>query len=74
MFKDKRTLFVRVALETGLIRAGGESGLFRFKSPVRVVTIAAFHMSFQHFVAERFVELGFGFTVAGDAKLLFAGN
>jgi hypothetical protein len=73
VFKDKRTLFIRVAFKTGAVVPDRQFGLSRFKTAVRVVTIAALHLSFQNFVTERFVEMRFDLAVTADTKLLFTG-
>ena len=66
---NERTLFVCVTLDAGGIGASGQSRLFQLKSAVRVVTIAALHRAFQHFVMERQIELMLRFAVTTDAKL-----
>ncbi len=52
MLISKRTLLVRMALNARGVRAGGQSRLLEFKTAVRIVTIAATHHAFQHFVME----------------------
>ena len=52
MLIRKRTLFVGVTLDTSGIGAGSQSGLFKFKAAVRIVTIAALHGAFENFVVE----------------------
>ena len=69
---NKRTLFVCVTLDAGRIGASGQSRLFQLKSAVRVVTIAALHRAFQHFVMERQVELVLCFAMTTEAKLWLA--
>jgi hypothetical protein len=72
MFVHEWTLFVRVTLDTRGIGAGRESGLLQLKTTVRIVTIAALHRAFEHFVMERQIELVLGLTVTTEAKLRFA--
>ena len=69
---NERTLFVCVTLDAGGIGASGQSRLFQLKSAVRVVTIAALHRAFQHFVMERQVELVLCFAMTTEAKLWLA--
>jgi len=69
VFVNKRTLFVSVTLDARGISAGREPRLFQLKSTVWVVTIAAPHRAFEHFVMERQVELVLGFAVTTEAKL-----
>ena len=72
MFVDKRTLLVRVTLDTSRVGTGRQPRLLEFKTAVRIVTIAALHRSFQHFVMERQIELVLGFTMTTQTKLRFA--
>ena len=72
MFERERTLFFAVALDARCICPDSQFGLFRFKTAVRIMTIAAFHRTFQHFVVERFRELRFCLGVAANAQLSFA--
>jgi len=65
----ERTLFISVTLNACSIRAGCESCLFELEPTVRVVTITAFHRSFEHFVMEGCVELWFDLSMATEAKL-----
>ena len=69
MLVNKRTLFVCVTLDAGGINARRESRLLELKSAVWIVTIAAPHRAFQHFVMERQVELVLRFAVTTEAKL-----
>ena len=73
MFKNEWTLFIGVTFDAGRIRADREFCLFRFKTTVRIMTIAAFHRAFQNFVVKGLGELRFGFAVAADTELRFAG-
>ena len=72
MLVNKRSLLVCVTLDTGGVRAGGEPRLLELKTAVRIVAIAAFHRSFEHFVMERQIKLVLGFAVTTKAKLRFA--
>ena len=73
VFKNERPLFVSMAFHARCVRSHRQPGLFRFKTAVCIVTIAAFHRAFQNFVPEWLVEMRFGFAVAGNTELLFAG-
>src|SRR5690242_4520961 len=72
MLVDKWSLLVCVTLDASCIHTCRQSCLFQFKTAVRVMTIAAFHRAFQHFVMERQIELVLGLTVTTQAKLRFA--
>ena len=69
MFVNKRALFVCVTLDAGCIGAGRETRLFQFKTAVWIVTIAAFHRAFEHFVMEGQIELVLRFAMTTEAKL-----
>jgi hypothetical protein len=72
MLVNKGSLFVRMTLDTSGVGAGGQSRLFELKAAVWIVTVAAPHRAFQHFVMERQVELVLRFTVTTEAKLWVA--
>ena len=72
MLVNERALFVSVTLDARGISASREPRLFQLKSTVWVVTIAAPHRAFEHFVMERQVELVLGFAVTTEAKLWLA--
>ena len=72
MFINKRYLFVCVTLDASRVQTGREPGLFELKTAVRIVTVAALHRAFEHFVMERQVELVFRLCVTTKAKLRFA--
>lgn len=72
VFECERALFIAMALDTGSIAAECEFGLFRFKSTVCIVAVAALHHSLKDFVMERLRELCFGFRVATHTKLRLA--
>ena len=74
MLVNKRSLLVSVTLDAGCVRAGRESCLFKFKTAVRIVAVAALHGAFQHLVMERQIELVLGLAVATQAELRFAGS
>lgn len=69
MFVNKGTLLVCVTLNASRICAGRESRLFKFKTAVGIVAIAALHRTFQHLMMEGQVELVFGLTMTTQAKL-----
>ena len=69
MFVNKRTLFVRVTLDTGRVCACRESCLLQLEATMRIVTVAALHRALQHFVMERQIELVLDFRVTTQAKL-----
>lgn len=64
VFKNEGALLVGVAFNAGGVGAGRQSALFQLKAAVRIVTIAALHRAFKHFVMEGCVELMFDFRVA----------
>ena len=72
MFKDEWSLLVCVTLDASRVRAGRQSGLFKFETAVRVVAIAALHCAFQHFVVERQIELVPGLGMTTETKLRLA--
>ena len=72
MFVNKRSLLVCVTLDASRVGAGRQSRLLKFKTTVRIVTIAALHRTFQHLVMERQIELVFGLTMATETKLRLA--
>ena len=72
MLINKRTLFVSVTLDARGVSAGRESRLFQLESAVWVVTIAASHRAFEHFVMERQVELVLRFAVTTETELRLA--
>ena len=69
VLERKRSLLVYVTLEASGIRARRQTGLLRFESAVRVVTVAATHRAFQNFVMERHAELRLNFAVTTRAQL-----
>lgn len=74
MLVNKRPLLVRVTLNTRGVEARRQPGLFKLKSAVRVVTIAALHRAFQHLVMERQLKLVLDFTVTAQAELRLTGG
>ena len=72
MFVNEWPLLVRVTPNAGSIRADRKLCLFRFKSAVRVMTVAASHRPFEHFVMEGFRKLRLGLGMARHAKLRLA--
>ena len=70
VLENKRTLFVRVTFDTSRVDSDREFGLFLLEASVRVMTIAAFHCPFEHFVMKGLGKLRFCFAVAADTKLL----
>jgi len=69
MFVNKRTLLVCVTLYASSVCACRKSCLFELKPAVRIVTVAALHRAFQHFVVERQIELVLDLRVATQAEL-----
>ena len=63
------SLLIRVTLNACGVRASRQSGLFGFEAAVWVVTVAAAHRAFQHFVMEGRRELRLDFIVTARAKL-----
>ena len=73
VLENERTLFVRVTFDTRRVDADRKFCLFLFESSVRIMTIAAFHRSFEDFVMKRLGKLRFRFAVTADAELLLVG-
>jgi len=73
VLEDERALFIRVAFNTRHINADRELRLLLFKTSVRIMTIAAFHRSFQNFMVKRLGKLRFRFGMAAHAELLLVG-
>jgi hypothetical protein len=69
MFEGEWALLVRVTLYASGICANGESGLFEFKTAMRIMAIAALHGPFKNFVMERKVELMLRFGMTAHTKL-----
>ena len=69
MFIGEWSLFISVTLDAGCIRTSGQSRLFEFEPTMRVVTVAALHHTFEHFVVEWLVKVGLNFTMTTDAEL-----
>ncbi len=69
---NKRTLFVCVTLDAGRINARREARLLEFKTAVRIVAVAAFHRTFEHFVMEGQIELVLRFAMTTQTKLWLA--
>ena len=66
------TLLVRMTLYAGRIGAGCQPGLLEFETTVRIMTVAALHCAFQHFVVERQIELMLGLAMTTETKLRLA--
>ena len=73
VFISKRSLLVRVTFNAGRVGAGGEARLLCVKATVRIMTIAAPHRAFEHFVMEGHRELRLHFLVATGAELWIVG-
>jgi len=69
MFVNERALLIRMTANARSIGADRKLRLFRLKSAVRVVTVAATHRPFEHFVMERLGELRLRLGMAGHAEL-----
>ena len=69
---NKRTLLVRVTLDTCRVSTGRESCLFKFETAVWIVAVAALHRAFQHLVMERQIKLVLRLAVTTQAKLWLA--
>lgn len=72
MLVNKRSLFIRMTLDAGGVGAGSQSRLFELKAAVWIVTVAAPHRAFKHFVVERQVELVLRFAVTTETELWVA--
>lgn len=71
VFESEWPLLIAVALDAGNVAAYSQLSLLGLKSSVRIVTVAAFHGSFEHFVMKRFGELRLCFGMAAQTKLWF---
>ena len=71
MFVNERALLIRMTTNARSIGADRKLRLFRLKSAVRVVTVAAVHRAFHDLMVERFAELGFRVGMAAHAELCF---
>ena len=69
VFKHKRSLFIRVALEADRSLRGRSPHLLGPHGAVHVVAIAALDQPFIHAMMERHIELGFLLEMAGVTKL-----
>ena len=69
MFVREWSLLICMALDTPGIGSCCQSGLFQFKTTVGIVTIAAFHHSFEDFVMKRLIEVGLHFVMTAHTKL-----
>lgn len=69
MFVHKRALLVCVTLEASRVCACRKSCLLQLETAVRIVAVAAFQRTFQHFVVERQVELMLDFRVTTQTEL-----
>ena len=67
MLENEWSLLIRVTLETSSISARRETRLLEFETAMRIVTIAALHLSFEHFVMKRPAELCFRLGMTTDA-------
>src|SRR5713226_6067605 len=72
MLEDEWTLFVRMTLQAGHIRTHRQSRLLELESAVRVVTVAALDLPFEHFVVKGHIELRFHLGVAAQTQLRLA--
>ena len=72
VFVSEGALLVGVTLDASRISASGQARLFQFKSAVRIVTVAALHRAFQHFVMEGQLKLVLDLAVTAQAELRFA--
>lgn len=72
MLVNERSLLVCVALDASSVSARRESRLLEFKAAMRIVTIAALHRAFKHFVMERQVELVLRLRMTTETKLRLA--
>lgn len=72
MFERKRSLLVRVTLQTACVGAGCETRLLELETTVRIMTIAALDQTFEHLVMKGPAKLRFRFAVTTDAELRLA--
>lgn len=68
---NKRPLFISMTLYASCVGTRRQSCLLQFETTVRIVTVAALHRAFQHFVMKRHLKLVFSFAVATQAELWF---
>jgi hypothetical protein len=69
MFKSKRALLVRVALNTTGITTGGQPGLLEFESTMRVMAISAHHGPLKNLMMKRRRERRLDLAVATQTEL-----
>ena len=69
VFEYKRSLLVRVALETDRVLRRGSPHLMGPRSPVRIVTVGTPNKAFVYSMVERHIELSFLCEMARVAKL-----
>ena len=74
MLINKRSLLICVTLDASCIGSGRQSCLFKFKTTMWIVAIAALHRAFQHFVMEWQVELVLRLAMTTETELWFAGS
>ena len=67
VFISEWSLLVRMTLNTGGIRAGGQSRLLQFETTMRVVAVATLHHPFEHLVVEWLIKVGLNFGMTTDA-------
>jgi len=73
VFVNKRSLLVRMTLDTCGVGARRESRLLQLETAVRIVAVAALHRAFQHLVMKRQIELVLCLAMTTETKLRFAG-
>jgi hypothetical protein len=72
MFEGKWALLVGVAFDTSRVRTRRQSCLFKLKTAMCVMAIAALHCSFENFVMKRLSELMLCFGMTTHAELRVA--
>jgi hypothetical protein len=73
MFVGERTLFVHVTFNASCVGTSGQSGLFEFKTTMRIMAINATDRAFQNLMVKGRAEIRFDLAVAAHAKLRIAG-
>ena len=68
----KRSLFIRMTLNTRRIGPSSEACLLEFKATMRIMAVATFHRAFEYFVMEWLIKVGLNFGMAANAQLWLA--
>jgi hypothetical protein len=73
VFVNKWPLLIGMTLNTSSVCTRSQPRLFEFKTPVRIVTVAAAHGAFEDFMMKRQVKLVLDLRMAANAQLRLTG-